>query len=273
MVDEGLQGSEGLQVVDFEEEDEPSHRPSKRDKGKASAKQPRASRPARSDRFTEDNGGTRRSQRPRIEPLEYWRNERVVYQRRQSGLGIKAVIRLPKDSPEPLAARRRHRQNSRHRADSLGIKDEVEDYTGWDDATDQEGLTWDYVNSIEIRRRVAFTAAMIAPRAVNNQLYRFQKVFSDGDFMAAGVLEIPVGAKKPLKPARDNTYMLYCTQGAVRVLVYRTTFTIANGGFFLVPRGNSYEIENISNIDARLVFMQAREVKVIEPIEEEEEET
>ena len=81
--------------------------------------------------------------------------------------------------------------------------------------------------------------------------------------------------------------MLYCSQGAVRVLVYRTTFTIANGGFFLVPRGqyranlsflwltpgagNSYEIENIGQIDARLVFMQAREVKVIEPEEEVEE--
>lgn len=76
--------------------------------------------------------------------------------------------------------------------------------------------------------------------------------------------------------------MLFVHRGAVRVLIYRTTFTISCGGFFLVPRGecsfnadlsevdeelnigNSYEIENIGMDDAQVVFMQGREVKVTE---------
>lgn len=78
--------------------------------------------------------------------------------------------------------------------------------------------------------------------------------------------------------------MIFCSKGAVRVLIYRTTFTIARGGFFLVPRGascricsslahlrsagNSYEIENIGNIDAQLVFMQAREIRITEEMED-----
>jgi hypothetical protein len=73
--------------------------------------------------------------------------------------------------------------------------------------------------------------------------------------------------------------MLYVERGAVQVLIYRTYFPIARGGFFFVPRGasrrsaaprvhadsrtgNSYEIENIGQVPVRLVFAQAREVKV-----------
>jgi hypothetical protein len=77
--------------------------------------------------------------------------------------------------------------------------------------------------------------------------------------------------------------MIFCSKGAVRVLVHRTTFTIARGGFFLVPRsmhtlqvscarlmahaGNSYEIENIGSVVAQLVFMQAREIRITEDLE------
>lgn len=48
---------------------------------------------------------------------------------------------------------------------------------------------------------------MIATKTAGKQSFRFQKVFTDGDFMAGGILEIPVNEKKPLKPARDNSYV------------------------------------------------------------------
>ncbi|KAG8938493.1 hypothetical protein FRC04_008519 [Tulasnella sp. 424] len=47
---------------------------------------------------------------------------------------------------------------------------------------------------------------MLNPKQPLNATYAFQKVFSDGEFVAGGVLEIPVGGKQPSKPARDNTY-------------------------------------------------------------------
>lgn len=37
--------------------------------------------------------------------------------------------------------------------------------------------------------------------------YKFQRVFTDGEFLGAGLLIIPPGEKKPLKPAKDNTYV------------------------------------------------------------------
>lgn len=49
--------------------------------------------------------------------------------------------------------------------------------------------------------------------------------------------------------------MLYCAQGAVRVLVHRTEFSIAQGGYFLVPRGkNSLILFGHPGIAFKLTF-------------------
>lgn len=111
-----------------------------------------------------------------------------------------------------------------------------------------------------------------------NADYAFQKVFTDGEFVAGGVLEIPPGGRKPSKPARDNTYIFYCIEGAVRVQVHKSHFVIARKGMFLVPRGswfclsrvflvftcyitgNQYYLENIADKTCRLFFAQARKV-------------
>lgn len=39
--------------------------------------------------------------------------------------------------------------------------------------------------------------------------FKFQKVFGDASFVAAGMLEIPVGGEKPSKPTKDNTYVRF----------------------------------------------------------------
>lgn len=54
---------------------------------------------------------------------------------------------------------------------------------------------------------VAFTSKMISTKQAGKHNYRFQKVFTDGDFMACGLLEIPPNEKKPLKPSKDNTFV------------------------------------------------------------------
>lgn len=232
------------------------------------------------DQCSLSNSGVRKSSRRKIEPLEYWRNERIVYARRDSGpqphYGIKDVLRPEKPRTKSLVSKKRSASAT---ARSKSVKEEDEDaiggnFEGWDDATDPEGLVWDYVKHEETRRSafssflsptrhltilvclgIAFTSKMIATKTAGKQNFRFQKIFTDGDFMAGGILEIPVNEKKPLKPARDNSYVresfhpisldsrvgqiLFVVKGAVRALVYRTTFTIAKGGFFLVPRGMS----------------------------------
>jgi centromere protein C len=48
---------------------------------------------------------------------------------------------------------------------------------------------------------------MLDPKPTKHQGYQFQRIFTDGVFMAGGWLVIPPGCNKPLKPARDNTYV------------------------------------------------------------------
>jgi centromere protein C len=57
--------------------------------------------------------------------------------------------------------------------------------------------------------------------------------------------------------------VIVCITGAVRVLVHRTEFSIGPGGMFKIPRGNSYEIKNLTDIDAFLYFFQAREITAV----------
>ena len=101
---------------------------------------------------------------------------------------------------------------------------------------------------------VAFTSRMLNPKVAANSNYMFQKVFGDNDFIAAGQILIPPGEQKPAKPAKDNTYVritlfrslhvsqttlqvFYLIEGAVQFKVHRSSFIIATGGMFLVPRG------------------------------------
>ena len=62
----------------------------------------------------------------------------------------------------------------------------------------------DFVKILNIG--VAFTSTMLDPKATKHG-YRFQRVFTDGEFLGAGLLVIPPGEKKPLKPSKDNTYV------------------------------------------------------------------
>jgi len=99
---------------------------------------------------------------------------------------------------------------------------------------------------------------MVSPTGTDN--FAFQKIFGDGDFIAAGQLIIPVGSEKPSKGTKDNTYVFYVIEGAVNLKIHTTSFVICSGGCFLVPRGNVYYIKNICSRTAKLFFAQARKV-------------
>ena len=43
--------------------------------------------------------------------------------------------------------------------------------------------------------------------------YKFQKVFSEGEFIASGVLELPVGTSKPVKNSHSSAMVLFTDPG------------------------------------------------------------
>ncbi|KAK7467661.1 mitotic fidelity of chromosome transmission-related protein [Stygiomarasmius scandens] len=137
---------------------------------------------------------------------------------------------------------------------------------GWDDCTEANGNVMDFRTEVEVQRRLTYTERMITQdmgtAAQGN--WSFTKVFVDGAFMASGYLYIPKGGKKEAKSVKDNSYIFHVLEGAVNVRIHMSSYILATGGTFLVPRGNVYCIENISDRPAKLMFVQAREVTVNE---------
>jgi centromere protein C len=232
-----------------------------------------------SDGSSEDETARRYPSRRRVAPLEYWRGEKFVYGRRESGRAVvpivKEVLRMPKEEVKRLgsaaargrsvskkptkkereaAERKKKKGKSKARgsdSESGSGEDGEEDErgggvpveAGWDKDTLEHGVVWVYVKKQEIERReqlffssvfdcfsicrishsslllssssaplligIAFPSHLVEYRTMSDNPtdFKFQKVFGDASFVAAGMLEIPVGGEKPSKPTKDNTYV------------------------------------------------------------------
>ncbi|KAF9014255.1 Mif2/CENP-C like-domain-containing protein [Cyathus striatus] len=221
--------------------------------------------------------GIRRSERAHIKPLEWWRGEKVVYGLPSTPRGpvlvapIKEIVRIPKEAPAPLrptGKKKRGRSKSAKLEKGEGEEEEIHfrivetenPEEGWDDDLEPQNIVWDYETQREVQRRIAWSAKMVHPRTPANSEWAFDKIFGDGEFIAAGLIFIPEGKKKPTKAAKDNTYIFYVIEGAVNLKIHESSLLIATGGMFMVPRGNTYLIENVGVRTAKLFFTQARKI-------------
>ncbi|TFY74440.1 hypothetical protein EWM64_g9572, partial [Hericium alpestre] len=272
--------AQGLDDIDMDEdgypedepqpEPEPEPEPSKKKRKSADGQpKPRAKKkPApmlSTSMEDEDADGLRRGKRIRYAPLEWWRQEKVVYGRRESGVSfvptIKAIVRIPKEAPKPLGkhGKQKKPQSKTKTADEQPLE-AYNPEEGWDNDTSPMGVVNDWLTGDEVERRLAFPGRLVSPRAGANNDFYFQKIFGDGEYIAAGQLMIPPKGHKPTKMTKDNTYVFYVIEGAVNFKVHNSSYVLCTGGMILVPRGNTYYIENICDRDAKLFFSQARRV-------------
>ncbi|KAJ7355819.1 Mif2/CENP-C like-domain-containing protein [Mycena albidolilacea] len=255
--------------------------PAKKGKQKEASKPVRTAPPSKRQKENREvPPGTRRSARTPYAPLEWWRNEKVEFGGRDPEGGpilvprIKAIVRIPKEPVVPLGKHARGvRKRSRTPATADKGKPRVVEKIievpvaaenpeeGWDDETETQAVVKAFEGGGDVKRRIAFTARMVDPAPAANNEWFFHKIFGDGDFIAAGQIIIPPGGRKPSKQSRDNTFIFLVMEGAVNLKVYDTSLIIASGGMFMIPRGNTYFIENIAERDAKLFFTQARKVK------------
>ncbi|MBW0531552.1 hypothetical protein O181_071267 [Austropuccinia psidii MF-1] len=220
--------------------------------------------------------GVRRGQRRRVEPLAYWKGERIVYGRSvtpdgsQRVIGMIDVVRVPRPPPKPFAQLRHRRGQSRVKSESIQpsvIQPPPEE--GWDSKTSPNGVVYSHTKQRDCERAIVCTKHMlnvnVEDQAGIHDSFQFIRVCKDADYVAGGLMYIPVGGGKPLKPAKDNFYIFTVLEGAVSVNIHRTTFAVAPHGMFWVPRGNVYAIQNISKRTAKLAFAQARRTTGSEP--------
>ncbi|KAI9096414.1 Mif2/CENP-C like-domain-containing protein [Phlyctochytrium arcticum] len=192
-----------------------------------------------------------------MKPLKFWAGERVIVGRRESGFCpvpvIKEVIRIDsdeeaQDKPAPARAMRKSQKD---------IKPVVQPLVP----------VMNIVTGKEETQRIVATPDMLNPRLIQSGDYKFQKTFSEGDFIAAGVIVLPKGSEKPNKNSNSSALVFYVISGEVQVQVHKTIFVVKTGSQFFVPRGNQYLIQNQTNREAKLFFCHGREI-VVAPSED-----
>ncbi|KAL0062628.1 mitotic fidelity of chromosome transmission-related protein [Marasmius tenuissimus] len=260
----------GPQDEEEEEEEEPEEQP----KGKkirveepkeVVARRAKATKGQSSSLKENRVEGVRRSQRKSYKPLQFWRNEKVVYGRPNHKNGqilvphIREIIRIPEEPAEPLGAaskkRKRSTRSRSHAPEAVANPEE-----GWDVDSAERGEVFDWATKQLLEKRIACPPSKVTTQRAAGAEWEFQKIFGDEQFIAAGQLLIPPKRSKPSKTTKDNTYVFCIMEGAVNVKINETSIILCTGGMFMVPRGNQYFIENISNRPARLFFAQARMV-------------
>lgn len=194
----------------------------------------------------------RRSKRQRIKPLEFWRNERIVY-----GPTKIEVIRVPRSDDNESGVGRNTKRRKRNSKNTTLKKGEKNDDI--DEVASAEGLAIDWETNEKITRRLIYTLSMYQTETIDNDGFKFQKTFSEGDFFSAGLIDIPKGRKKSGRNSNESAMVFFVFKGSVTFHLDTQTFTVKEGAQFFVPRGNMYCITNPSkSSDARLFFAQAK---------------
>ncbi|KAF9261247.1 hypothetical protein L218DRAFT_870536 [Marasmius fiardii PR-910] len=167
-------------------------------------------------------------------------------------------------SPPPRTKRNRTssrmKRMSRQEDSSSSESTTVFPEQGWDDDTPRTGRVLQYKTGDEVERNLTCTAKLAdSSMGTTKSDWTFRKDFVDDFFIASGRLCLPPKSLKSYKATNDNTYVFYVVEGAVCAKIHETSYILCQGASFMVPRGNHYSIENISNRPAKIHFAQSRE--------------
>ncbi|KAF8868432.1 hypothetical protein CPB85DRAFT_1402513, partial [Mucidula mucida] len=223
-----------------EEEPESEKEPTKKSKKPESKAQPDLKKVVRVRQKENRNipDGVRRSTRVSIEPLQWWRGEKVVYGRTGDEQDpvlvapIKEIQRIKALPEPPLGGKKSARKRKRGATPAENPANPEE---GWDDETTGLVKILSFPEAEEVERQIAFTARMMNPTIVPNNEWYYQRLFGDGQFMAAGELIIPPTKRKQTKRTKDNTFVFYVIEGAVNLKVHEASMVLATGAAFIVP--------------------------------------
>lgn len=217
---------------------------------------------------SEDMEGVRRSTRPRVEPLAFWKNEKIVYglgARRKSGRPddirlpeVLEILRVESDSEAERERKERRKRSYAAASSKVGAKrkraakeeeeeDEFEE-EDWESRTvdGEVGVVRGYVKSYppadtpggeELEEvELAFSRNRIVTVEVANGDFTFVKTCTE-EFFGTGMIEVPPGGIKRTKNSGKMHLVFYMLSGKVEVKVGENSFRVRKGAQFMVPRG------------------------------------
>lgn len=231
--------------------------------------------------------GLRRSNRKRILPLAYWRNEKVVYSLTpeedkdpDSTLvmdvnniplqEIREIITVP-EVPKSKTKRKKTDPKSALAAPKKQVTSLDDIFEGPDIVL--EGTEW-YENKVldinvfgsnetVVKARVACSPQGIEFQQIKStkkgilEIYKLGSIFNEDDeVMAAAYLDLPCEGIKRLHSSRNSLYYFNVVFGLVEIQLNEDKFVVLTGTTFKVPQKNNYAIRNVGLVPARLFVVQ-----------------
>lgn len=250
--------------------------------------------------------GTRRSNRVKIAPLEYWRNEKVVYKKKSN----KPVLEIDKiitydhnddeDEEEEVRGNRKKKKKSLARTRPYnyiptgrprGRPKKQQTSTDWGDPNTEllEEINSGSVQSAEWLKHgileanvnisidktsdeiVAFAPSLAQSeqtKETDEESFSLEIMFDKHkDHFASGMLKLPRGGKKKLSDSYNAFINFFVVKGILEVSLGGTVFLVTQGSSFQIPAFNKYAFQNMGNDEVNLFFVQ---VTVPEPIKEDD---
>lgn len=244
-----------------------------------------------------DTPDVRRSTRIKMPPLQFWKNERIVYTLASKDNTeypeIKAVVqRNDTLKDHHVTASRKKRPKSRismtsstpakrrKKAKYGRIYNPDENYDSDDEQAANavlgkaknvvfnKTLSGDVQSySLEPDDELPTKYVPMAwGRELNNwqtvpdAMYRLAPMYNDPESGATcGILAFEPNGENPTKSTNESDCFFYVISGAFQVNIAETIFTIVRGGTFVVPKGNVYSITNIMSCESKLFFVHAKD--------------
>ncbi|CUS20620.1 LAQU0S01e10770g1_1 [Lachancea quebecensis] len=249
---------------------------------------------ASEDSFT-TSAGLRKSKRVKVAPLEYWRNEKVVYKRksRKPILEIDKIITYEDEDDEEEEISRRRKSSKKlpynygtsgkprgrprknrapNDAFSLGHQNPNEELISRIRTGEAQSSSWmsrgvyrALVKSSFNGKKESEEILACAPDLVHTEQRRktAEEDFSlavlfdqHRDLFASGFLTIPIGSCKKLSDSRNAFINFYLIEGVIELTVGRNKLLCTDGTSFQIPAFNEYAFRNKGKNDAKMYFVQ-----------------
>ncbi|QLL30608.1 hypothetical protein HG536_0A04260 [Torulaspora globosa] len=239
--------------------------------------------------------GVRRSSRVKVAPLEYWRNEKIVYKKKSDKpvLEIDKIITFDHDQDEeeerllrgPKKQKKRTvrtrpynyiptgRPRGRPRKSKASL---IKDLNPNSDlleeirSGDVSAAEWLKFGILEAKvniskNQMSDQIIAFAPnvsqseqtKETGEEFFSLEVLFDKHkDYFASGILKLPTKGKKKLSDSFNAFVTFFVIQGILEVQLAGKSFIITEGSSFQIPAFNEYSFENKGNNEVKMFFVQ-----------------
>lgn len=229
--------------------------------------------------------GLRRSDRVRIAPLQFWKNERILYSVQEGedmNTGKIPSIRQifqRQDDEEAVEPERKKKKVTRAKSGPdlafqralKTAKDLVKDdsfltrkiHTYTPDGHLSKELSEDVI--LAWGGNINKNKFMEIPGSTHKLLPLYPNISGNG--IASGIMLLEPNSEKSFKPSHQTEYFFFVVNGIVEVNISENIFSVSTGGSFRVPMGNYYLVKNTTDIESRLFMVQAKDTLLSKKID------